>query len=252
MEQIDRKNLIFRRISYLDFGEFKKAAVESISTNDGYLAFGHIFKNITVFEYMNYFSDLLKNSGVEAYGLFHRNTLLGFVSFDFGMSKLGTELLGWSRNGYHNLGLGELGLNTACEVAFKGKNFNYVELRIDETNEPSRRVAEKSGFKPYLKMKYEAGSEETFVYYVKINPVIENLAKRYRKRPIDIINSPASMAPLHFYLKSPRVSDFYDWPFGDFNESAKPVNINLLSSFLSIINLEPDDLGLSPNTTQTY
>jgi len=252
LEQIERKNLIFRRISYLDFGEFKKAAIESISTNEAYLAYGHIFRNISVIDYMTYFSGLLKNQGREAFGLFHRSTILGFVTFEFGMSKKGCELIGWARNGYHNLGLGELALNTACEVAFQSKGFNYVELRINETNEPSRRVAEKAGFRPYLKFRYEAGEEQVYIYYLKINPAIDNLAKRYRKRVIDIINSPASQAPYHHFLKAPSVSQFYEWPFGDFRDDIKPVNYNLLSSYLAIINLEPDDLGVDPNTTQNY
>jgi len=241
MEKIERKNLIFRRISYLDFIEFKRAAVESVSTNEAYLAFGHIFKNITVLEYMNYFSELLKESGSEGYGLFHRNTLLGFIGFDFGFSKSGVSLIGWARNGYHNLGLGELGLNTACQVAFEAKKFNYVELTIDSKNEPSRRVAEKSGFKPYLKFKFRVGSEETYIYYVKINPRVEKLAKTYRKRPIDIINSPASYDSLHHFLRQPQISEFYDWPFDEFNENSKPVNIHLLSAYLAVINFEPND-----------
>lgn len=242
MEKIERKNLIFRRISILDFGEFKRAALDSISTNELYLVYGRIFRNISVIDYMAYFSDLIKDTKIEAYGLFHKNTLLGFVSFEFGMSKKGCELIGWIRNGYQNQGLAELALNTACEVAFKSKGFNYVELRIDETNEPSRRVAEKAGFKPYLKFRYEAGDEQTFLYYLKINPNIEALAKRYRNRPIDIINSPASQAPYHYYLKSPSVSQFYEWPFEDFKDDLKPVNYNLLSGYLAVINLEPDDI----------
>jgi len=242
LEKIERKNLIFRRISILDFGEFKRAALDSISTNELYLVYGRIFRNISVIDYMAYFSDLIKDTKIEAYGLFHKNTLLGFVSFEFGMSKKGCELIGWIRNGYQNQGLAELALNTACEVAFKSKGFNYVELRIDETNEPSRRVAEKAGFKPYLKFRYEAGDEQTFLYYLKINPNIEALAKRYRNRPIDIINSPASQAPYHYYLKSPSVSQFYEWPFEDFKDDLKPVNYNLLSGYLAVINLEPDDI----------
>jgi glutamate dehydrogenase len=38
----------------------------------------------------------------------------------------------------------------------------------------------------------------------------------------------------------------------DFRDEIKPVNYNLLSSYLAIINLEPDDLEVDPNTTQTY
>jgi RimJ/RimL family protein N-acetyltransferase len=242
MEEINIKSLIFRRLSYLDFVEFKRAAVESISTNEAYLAFGHIFKNITILEYMDYYSDLLKNTGAEAYGLFHRNTLLGFVGFEFGFTKSGASLLGWARNGYQNLGLGELGLNTACEVAFNAKGFNYVELTIDSSNAPSRKVAEKSGFKPYLKLKFKAGSDNTYIYYVKINPKIEKLSRIYNKRPIDIIYSPASAPTFHHYLRVPSICEFYDWPFDNFDENSKPTNIHLLDSYLSIINFEPNQL----------
>jgi len=242
MEEIDLKKLIFRRLSYLDFIEFKQAVIQSIPTNEAYLAFGHIFKNITVLEYMREFTDIVKNEGTESYGLFHRNTFLGLIGFSFGISRLGTELIGWTRNGYQKQGLGEMGLKTACYVAFEGKGFNYVELKIDSENIASRTVAEKAGFTPFLKFKYAAGSEHTYIYYLKINPKVEELAKRYRRRAIDIINSPASQAPHQYFLKSPRVSEFYDWPFADFDENSKPVNINLFSSFLSMINLEPDDL----------
>jgi len=124
MMEIERKNLLFRRISYLDFYEFKKAGIESISTNEAFLSFGPIFKNMTVLEYMYLFSDLMKDESSDSYGLFHNRVLLGYLSFSFGFSDLGTELIGWTRNGFHQLGLGELGLNTACEVAFQSKNFN--------------------------------------------------------------------------------------------------------------------------------
>lgn len=251
MVDIDRKNLIFRRISYLDFHEFKKAGIESISTNELFLSFGHIFKNISVLDYMLVFSDLMKNTGAESYGLFHKNTMLGYVSFSFGFSDFGTELIGWTRSGYQNLGLGELGLNTTCEVAFKAKNFNYVELRIDEKNVQSRKVAEKCGFEPFLKIKYNLGSEESYIYYVKFNPTILSIASRYKLRPIDVANNPASAQSLNYFLKSPRVVEFYEWPFDKFAEDSKPVNQNLLISFLATINFRPEDLesGSQPSPT---
>lgn len=109
MEEIDLKKLIFRRLSYLDFLEFKKAAIESVPTNEAYLSFGHIFKNISVLEYMYEFAQLVKDKENESFGLFHGNTFLGFIGFQFGFSRLGTELIGWTRNGYQKQGLGEIG-----------------------------------------------------------------------------------------------------------------------------------------------
>lgn len=248
--EIDRKNLLFRRISYLDFHEFKKAGIESISTNEAFLSFGHIFKNMTVLEYMYLFSDLMKNEVSESYGLFHKRVLLGYLSFNFGFSDLGTELIGWTRNGFQQLGLGELGLNTACEVAFQSKNFNYVELKIDSTNTNSRKLAEKCGFMPFLKIKYNIGSEDCYIYYVKFNPKVVALAKRYGLRPIDVANNPASAPSLNYFLKSPRVTEFYEWPFDNFVEDSKAINSTLLVSFLATINFRPQDIDQEANGPQ--
>jgi hypothetical protein len=44
-------------------------------------------------------------------------------------------------------------------------------------------------------------------------------------------------------LRSPRVSAVLKWPFDVYSEDSKAVNINLLSSYLAVINLEPDDFG---------
>jgi len=247
---IERKNLLFRRISYLDFHEFKKAGIESISTNEAFLSFGHIFKNMTVLEYMYLFSDLMKNEVSESYGLFHKKVLLGYLSFSFGFSDLGTELIGWTRSGFQQLGLGELGLNTACEVAFQSKNFNYVELKIDATNTNSRKLAEKCGFNPFLKIKYNIGSEDCYIYYVKFNPKIVDLAKRYGLRPIDVANNPASAPSLNYFLKSPRVIEFYEWPFDNFIEDSKAINSTLLVSFLATINFRPQDIDQEVNGSQ--
>jgi hypothetical protein len=172
---------------------------------------------------------------------------LGYLSFSFGFSDLGTELIGWTRNGFHQLGLGELGLNTACEVAFQSKNFNYVELKIDATNTNSRKLAEKCGFNPYLKIKYNIGSEDCYIYYVKFNPKIIALAKRYGLRPIDVANSPASAPSLNYFLKSPRVIEFYEWPFEHFDDNSKAINSTLLVSFLATINFRPEDINQEVN-----
>jgi len=94
-----------------------------------------------------------------------------------------------------------------------------------------RRLAEKAGFKPCFKATYSAGSEATYIYYLKINPMVEALAKRYGRRALDIINSPASAPGLNFYLKSSNVTEFYEWPFADFDEDSKPVPASLLSSY---------------------
>ena len=249
--EIDRRNLIFRKISYMDFYELKKAGIESVPTNEAFLSFGQMFKNMSVLDYMYIFSDMMKDQGTDSYGLFHRKMLLGYVSFNYGFSEFGAELIGWTRNGYQQLGLGELGLNTACEVAFQGKNFNYVELKIDQGNLNSRKVAEKCGFIPLLKIKYNIGSEDCYIYYVRFSPKILSLSKRFQLRAIDIANNPASAPSMNYFLRSPRVVEFYEWPFGEYSEDSKPVNPTLLVSFLATINFRPEDMEDGSKDSQT-
>lgn len=242
MEKIDYNSLRFRMLSYLDFQEFKRAALESIPTNEPFLVYGSIFNNVTVLDFVTIYMNMMKDTKVDHYGLFSGSTLLAHAQYEYGLGPHGTELIGWTRNEYQNKRIGEYGLAVATNNAFINKKFNYVELKIDSKNEQSRRIAEKVGFKPYLRLKYESGGESNFIYYIKFNPLIESLGRRYRKRPIDIMNSPASKPPLHHFLRSPRVSDFYDWPFPDYQEEANPVSLNLISAYLALVNFHPDEL----------
>lgn len=244
MNNIPLGNLTFRMLSYIDFHEFKSAVLESIESNQPYLVYGSIFQNVSVLDYVSIYMSMMKSQEVDHFGLFHGKTLLAHAQYEFGLGPHGTELIGWTRKEFQNQRIGELGLATATQYAFNGKNFNYVELKIDSKNLPSRRVAEKVGFKPFMKIKYEPGAEASAVYYLMFNPRIIRLANQYRKRPIDIINSPASKPPHQHFLKSSKVSEFYEWPFNDFDEDAKPVNFNLLSSYLALINLGPNEIGL--------
>ena len=147
--------------------------------------------------------------------------------------------------------LGELGLNTARGVAFQGKNFNYVELKIDQGNQNSRKVAEKCGFVPLLKIKYNIRSEDCYIYYLRFSPKVLALSKRFKLRAIDISNNPAIAPSLNYFLRSPRVVEFYEWPFGENSEDSKSVNSTLLVSFLATIDFRPEDMEEPPKASLT-
>ena len=149
------------------------------------------------------------------------------------------EVIGWVRSGYHNKGVGELGLAYAEQIAFARKNFNFMALHISQKNKASRRVAEKAGFKPVLKMAYVSGGDECSVLYIKINPIIERLARQYGRRPIDVMNSPAGFQGMGHYLLSDGVVEFYGWPFGPFEEHGRPINGFAFDDFTARINLSP-------------
>ena len=170
MEKIDYKSLRFRMLSYLDFQEFKRAALESIPTNEPFLVYGSIFNNVTVLDFVTIYMNMMKDTKVDHYGLFSGSTLLAHAQYEYGLGPHGTELIGWTRNEYQNKRIGEYGLAVATNNAFINKKFNYVELKIDSKNEQSRRIAEKVGFKPYLRLKYESGGESNFIYYINLSP----------------------------------------------------------------------------------
>ena len=238
-DQFDLRKVRWRMLSLLDIKEFKIAAQESTETNYEFLAYGALFESITPLEYALTYSDMLFKDPVDHYGLFDGGKLLGHMSFGICFGQFGAEVIGWVRNGFHNKGVGELGLAYAEQIAFNRKNLNFMALHISQKNGPSRRVAEKAGFKPVLKRSYVSGGTECSIIYIKINPKVERLARQYGRRPIDVMNSPASFQGMGHYLLSEGVVEFYAWPFPPFEENNPPTNGFAFDDFTARINLNP-------------
>ena len=114
-----------------------------------------------------------------------------------------------------------------------------MALHISQENLPSRRVAEKAGFKPALKMAYMSGGAKCSILYIKINPRVERLARQYGRRPIDVMNNPACFQGMGYYLLSEGVVEFYSWPFPPFDENSRPINGFAFDDFTARINLSP-------------
>ena len=242
METFDPKNLTFRMLSLLDIKEFKIAAKESVETNLEYLAFGNIFRDIRPLEYLDFYTGMLKSTSADHFGLFDGGTLLGHVSYQLGFSNFGTELMGWTRRDYQNLGVGEIGLVAASERAFNVKGFNFVQLMINEKNLPSRKVAEKVGFMPVLKIPYDTSSRDCFILYLKLSPRTIRLARQYGRRPLDVLACPAMSMGMTHFLSSDRVIQFYEWPFAPFSEGARPTNPYAFEDYVARINFSPRNL----------
>lgn len=237
----DISRVRFRLIGLLDIKEFKAAAKESVESNYEFLGYGKIFQVITPFEYLEFFLSLMNDKNVDHYGLFEGEKLLGHVSHSLGFGPFGTEIIGWVRNGYHSLGIGELGLQVASKRAFETKDFNYTELHINENNKASRTVAEKAGYFPAIKLA-SFGETNSTVVYMKINPRILRLARQYGRRPLDIINCPATLPGLTSYLSSDRVVEFYEWPFPDFAEGLRPLSYMALDDYSARVHFSPTNL----------
>lgn len=243
MNDFDPKNLTFRMLSLLDIKEFKEAAKESIETNLEYLAYGALFKDIRPLEYLDFYTGMLKTPSSDHFGLFDRGTLLGHVSYYLGFSDFGTELMGWTRKDYQSHGVGEIGLRAATERAFGVKGFNFVQLAINEKNLPSRKVAEKVGFSPALKIPYDSSSSDSMVLYLKLSPRTLRLARQFGRRPLDVMACPASALGLTQYLNSDRVMEFYEWPFVPFEEGARTINPYAFEDYVARVNFSPRNLS---------
>jgi RimJ/RimL family protein N-acetyltransferase len=241
-EEFDLRKVKWRMLSLLDIKEFRVAAQESTQTNYEYLAYGAMFESITPFDYAMTYSNMLFKDPVDHYGLFYSGKLVGHMSFGNCFGQFGAEVIGWVRSGYHNKGVGELGLAYAQQIAFERKNFNFMALHISQKNLASRRAAEKAGFKPVLKMAYVTGGTECSVLYIKINPRIERLARQYGRRAIDVMNTPAGFQGMGHYLLSDGVVEFYGWPFPPFEETGRPINGFAFDDFTARINFNPNVL----------
>lgn len=242
MEPFDPKKLKFRMLSLLDIKEFKLAAKESIETNFEYLAYGSIFKDIHPLEYLDFYTGMLKTNSSDHFGLFDGGTLLGHVSYQLGYSNFGTDLMGWTRKDYQNQGIGEIGLISASERAFGVKGFNFVQLAINEKNIPSRKVAEKVGFLPVLKLPYDTMNSDFMILYLKLSPRTIRLARQYGRRPFDIMACPATSTGMTHFLNSDRVIQFYEWPFPQFAEGARPTSPYAFEDYLARVNFSPRNL----------
>jgi hypothetical protein len=229
-------------LSMLDVKEFKDAAKESVDTNYEYLSYGAIFKDIKSIEYLNFYTGLLSSPLSDHFGLFDGRTLLGHISFQLGFCNLGTELMGWTRKDYLNRGIGEIGLRVAADRAINEKGFNFVQLFINENNQPSRKVAEKVGFLPVLKIKYETSSPNSMILYIHISPRVMRLARQYGRRPLDVIACPATTLGMTHFLSSDRVIQFYEWPFPDFLENARATNLYSYEDYVARMNFSPRNL----------
>lgn len=238
-QDFNLRNVKWRMLSLLDIKEFKDAAQESTQSNYEYLAYGPMFESISPLEYAITYSEMLFRDPVDHYGLFHNGKLLGHMAFGICFGQFGAEVIGWVRSGYHNKGVGELGLAYAEQIAFLHKKLNFMALHISQKNAPSRRVAEKAGFKPVLKLSYVSGGKECSILYIKINPRVERLARQYGRRPIDVMNSPACFEGMGHYLLSEGVVEFFSWPFPPFNEDFPPTNGFAFDDFTARINFNP-------------
>jgi RimJ/RimL family protein N-acetyltransferase len=238
-----RKNLKVRMLSLLDISNFREAALESIHTNYDYLYLGILMEQANPTQFMLAFLDMLKNQQVDHYGVFEGKQILGHVAYSFGMTPLGTELMGWTRASHQNQGIGEFGLEVATKIAFEHKKFNFVELRISEKNLASRTVAEKVGFKPVLRVPYSAeGDSGCWIMYLKVSPRVKKLARQFGRREIDLINCPATNASFVNWLAWDSVVEFYEWPFGDQPLISRPTNYYAFSDYIARVNLSPRSL----------
>ena len=244
--RIEKVKKTFRMLSKTDFNEFKQAANESIDSNMEYLYFGQFFDQANLIEMMNEYSSLLADKKTDHYGLFEGRRLLGHVAITFGQGPLGVEIYGWVRKGFHNKGIGELGLDTASALCFNHKGFNYATLVINQKNMPSRAVAEKIGFKPAYLTKSSGGpNAQIFIVFYKYSQKIEELSSRYNVNPLDIMNCPATKYGSTYYLlKSESVLQMYRWPLPTFTEEYSALNEWVMMDYLGVINLTPEDLDL--------
>ncbi len=240
---VNKSDMRMRPLGENDFFEFRKASIESKENNSPYLIYGFLFENLNVMESAKIYKAFLDDGHYEHWGIFHRKQLIGHIGFSSGSSPFSAEILGWVRKGHESQGIGEIGLQTACTIAFQYKSFNYVELRIKESNAASRGVAEKVGFVPVLKLGSNiVGGIEPCLLYLKINPEIVNIARIHKLRPIDIMNNPASQPPLRYLLRNKGVFDFYSWPFRMYTEESNEVDFVEYHDYMALLSLTPDDL----------
>jgi RimJ/RimL family protein N-acetyltransferase len=182
-----QKNLIFRPIPQFDIGEIvirplnesdafshKQLCDVSADYLNKYLGFADDIGKWNIGHHKKWISDhQLAGYPFQAYGAFYGKHLLGFFTYGRAGDLLGTQICYYVSKDCSSRGIASEVTSVLVEKAFSLIGFDYVELHIDKHNEPSKKVAKKSGFslvKAYQSPKIGSHGTGNMELWVNVNP----------------------------------------------------------------------------------
>jgi len=179
-------------MSYIDFGEFKRACLASPAELTEFLSMGEFMESYIFSDYWNLFNALLKDKESNVYGLFDGSILVGVGSTFPTTRTFGRQIIYWIRNGYHGKGLGLLFMDALINRTITENGFTFAELVIDRENIPSIKVAESLGL-TLIDEWDNIGSGQgklnsgKFAVYCAFDHELEVLAEESKCEPFEIL-----------------------------------------------------------------
>lgn len=202
------EDLVFRMMAYSDFQEFQAACLDSREELTEYLDLGKYMEFFIFTDYWSFFCKMLKEPDTNVYGLFEGKKLLGSAIAMPANRHFGAHLIGWIRHGYHRRGLASFYLEKLIDRCFQNGHL-FVEMVIDQENDPSKRVAEKLGLSKIREWENAEsgqgfGNSGRFVLYYAFSDRIKKLAMNYDLQPQEILDQLWTLEALGL-VESPKM-----------------------------------------------
>lgn len=214
--------LKLRRLTKNDFREFQASVRESKESMSTFLDMGIELPTLNLFDFLNYYSSMLKDKEIEHFGVFHGYKMLGYASFSPAFDPAGIQIVYWVRESYlqQNIGTWIVGnMNMKARLEY---DYHFSQLTIDKANFASRRIAKKMGYFPLYALTTLDGQgtakSGTFITYISLNPRLNMTAAAWEKRPIDLIGHPCMIEKFHHLVNDEILNEHYRWKWPLYRE----------------------------------
>jgi len=195
------------------FREFMLDSKESIST---FIEMGRTVSELTTIEFLNFYSQLIKDEKVIHYGVFHGWKMLAYASYGPAFDPNGLQIVYFVRNEYLKQNIGTFTLGKMTTQAWLEHDVHFVQAVIDKANIGSRKIAKSQGFEPlYALTALGQGTKasDTQICYIYINPKLKLRATVHNMRAIDLIGHFAFIPELEHLIYDQKVNEFFQWKY---------------------------------------
>lgn len=208
--------LKLRRLTDFDLREFHRAVMESTESIKTFLDMGYEFENMSWISFQHQYYQMLRDTNIEHFGVFHGYKMLAYACFCEGYSPAGKQIVYWVRESHLQQNIGTWTIGNMTSMSWVERDEHFTQLIIDKGNYASRRIAKKLNYFPlYAVSTFDTqGTMKTGTYicYIHLNPGLNMKAAAWNKRAIDLVGHPCMKDDLHHLIHDEAVSNYFIWP----------------------------------------
>lgn len=213
--------LKLRRLSKIDYLQFKEALIESKESVSTFLEMGITLPKLNTVEFMNFYSQMISDLNREHFGIFHGYKLLAYASYVQAFDPSGIQIVYWVRQEYLRQNIGMWTIGTMTTKSWVERDEHFTQLVIDKTNYASRKVAKAMGYFPIIEVQSRGQGTKASgrnIIYIHLNPKLGMRAAVHNMRPIDLIGHLAFIDDFQHLIHDQKVNEYFKWKLPPFVE----------------------------------